>query len=304
MTEHHKKNEEDVEVAYDADFDTSQSSRSNFVGAAPMQSQQVVSINMTPKKLFFLGLITGLLIVGLPTFAVVLTKVSLAKNSGGSANTIGSAAGNGANQPSQAQQAPSPSQAPAYAAAPGKVKPVSKDDHIYGNPNADVTLIEYSDTECPYCKRFHATPKQIVDASKGKVNWVYRNFPLSNIHQNAIKEAEATECVAQIGGNDKYWKYINTIMEKTTSGGTGFALDNLTPLAKEVGVDEKKFKDCYDGGKMAQKVQQDFQDGQAAGIDGTPGNILLRKDGKNLLVAGALSVGELQDEIGKLVSQK
>ncbi len=294
----HKKHEEEVEVAYDADFDAEPAQQSGVLSrVVPQQSSNLVSLSITPKKLFFLGLLMGLLVIGLPALGYVV---------GSNTGTKGGGLALGGNDVAGAQNAPAPAQppgAPEYAAAPGKVKGVSKEDHIYGDPKAQMTIIEYSDTECPYCKRFHLNPKQVVDDSKGKVNLVFRHFPLS-FHQNASKEAEATECVASIGGNDKFWKYIDKIFEKTTSGGTGFALDNLTPLAKEVGVDEKKFKECLDGGKMAQKVQADFAEGQAAGVDGTPGNILLRKDGKNLLVPGAVSAAELKAEIEKLASQK
>jgi len=65
------------------------------------------------------------------------------------------------------------------------VRPVSKNDHIYGNPGAAITLVEYSDYECPFCKRFHPTAKKLVDQSDGKVNWVYRHFPLAFHHPGA-----------------------------------------------------------------------------------------------------------------------
>ncbi len=86
----------------------------------------------------------------------------------------------------------------------GKIDPPSPDDHIYGNPNATVTIVEYSDFECPYCKQFQPVLKQIVDESNGSVRWIYRNYPL---HQHSFEELIAAECVAKIKGNDAYWKY-------------------------------------------------------------------------------------------------
>ena len=83
------------------------------------------------------------------------------------------------------------------------VRPVSRErDHIYGNPDAVISLIEYSDFECPFCKRFHTTPKEIVDAYGGRVNWVYRHFPLAMHNPGAQKQAEASECANELGGND------------------------------------------------------------------------------------------------------
>lgn len=86
----------------------------------------------------------------------------------------------------------------------GEYPAISTDDHILGNPNAAITIIEYSDFECPYCKKFHATLNQIVAESNGNVAWVYRHWP---IHQNSFEKLVASECVAKIKGNDAFWKY-------------------------------------------------------------------------------------------------
>lgn len=86
----------------------------------------------------------------------------------------------------------------------GDVSPVNENDHIYGNKNATVTIIEYSDYECPYCARFQDVAKRIVDESNGNVKWVYRHWP---IHQNSFAKTVAAECVAKLKGNDAFWKY-------------------------------------------------------------------------------------------------
>lgn len=143
------------------------------------------------------------------------------------------------------------------------------DDHILGSKDAQVTLVEYSDLECPFCQRFHPQMKQLMQEYAGKVRWVYRHFPLS-FHANAQKEAEATECAGKLGGNDKFWEYTDKIFERTTSNGTGFALDALVPLAKELGLPEAKFKQCLDSGEFAAHVQQDLQEGTSFGVSGTP----------------------------------
>src|SRR3990167_11318401 len=90
-----------------------------------------------------------------------------------------------------------------------QMKPISKDDHIRGNPDAPVKIVEYSDTECPFCKRFHDTMKQVMDeyGKTGKVAWVYRNFPLDQLHPKARNEAIALECAGDQGGNDPFWAY-------------------------------------------------------------------------------------------------
>jgi predicted DsbA family dithiol-disulfide isomerase len=90
----------------------------------------------------------------------------------------------------------------------GEISPQTENDHVYGNSNALVTVIEYSDFECPYCKTFHATMKKIVDESNGQVKWIYRNFPL---RQTSFEKLIAAECVAKIKGNDAYWQYTELL---------------------------------------------------------------------------------------------
>lgn len=174
----------------------------------------------------------------------------------------------------------------------GPVKPVDeKTDHILGSKDAKVTLIEYSDFECPFCKNFFATVKQVEKDYPKNVRIVYRHFPLS-FHQNAAKEAEASECAAELGGNDAFWKYHDKIFTETTSNGTGFALDRLAPAAKEIGLDEKKFKTCLDSGKYAAKVSQQMQEGSTAGVNGTPATFI---NGK--LTSGAVPYASIKAAI-------
>jgi protein-disulfide isomerase len=157
----------------------------------------------------------------------------------------------------------------------GKVRPLSKTrDHIRGNPDAPVSLIEYSDFECPYCKHFHATAKELVEKYGGKVNWVFRNFPLEFHDPAAQREAEAAECVAQLGGNDAYWRYADMIYSRTSSNGKGVPQGDLPTMAASIGVDKSKFVECLDSGRTGARVKEDLAEGIAIGINGTPGNIL------------------------------
>lgn len=178
---------------------------------------------------------------------------------------------------------------------------LTTDDHIRGNKNAKIALVEYSDMECPFCKRFHPTMQQVITDYGDKVKWVYRHFPLS-IHANAQKEAEASECAAKLGGNDAFWKYTDKIFEKTTSNGTGFALDQLVPLAKEIGLNESKFKTCLDAGEFAQKVKDQITAGTAEGVTGTPGTIIIDAKGNTQLVPGALPYEQIKPMIEKALS--
>lgn len=184
-----------------------------------------------------------------------------------------------------------------------KVRRVSSTrDHIYGDPNAPISLIEYSDFECPFCKRFHTTPKQIVKAYGGKVNWVYRHFPLSFHNPGATKEAEASECANALGGSDAFWRYADAIYERTKSNGHGFPLDKLVPLATEIGLDGAQFKQCLDSGKFAARVQADVTEGAHIGVTGTPANILLNnRTGAVVVKTGALPLSAFKADIDKML---
>ena len=211
-------------------------------------------------------------------------------------------------QPSQIAQVPTPPAAPAPQPPPEPTStdnlPVidAKTDHIRGDlSKATVAVVEYSDFECPFCQRHHPTMQQIMDTYKDDVVWVYRHFPLS-FHPNAQKEAEASECANELGGNDAFWKYTDAIFERTTAGGTGFPLENLGPLAKELGLDEAKFKTCLDSGKYAKHVQDDMNGGSAAGVNGTPGNIVVNlKTDENRIISGAVPFASFKTAIDALL---
>ena len=183
----------------------------------------------------------------------------------------------------------------------GDVPEITKSDRVKGDRNASVALIEYSDLECPFCKQFHPTVQKVVDDYGGKVMWVYRHYPL-NFHANAQKEAEASECALELGGNDGFWKYADAIYERTTSGGTGFALDSLVPLAKEIGLNEAKFKECLDSGKMAQAVKDQMDGGTKAGVSGTPGNIVMNlKTKETRMIPGAVPFDQIKPIIDEML---
>ena len=157
------------------------------------------------------------------------------------------------------------------ATAPGQQAPVvitlnavSANDHIFGDVNAPVKVVEFSDLECPFCKRFHATMQQTVAAYGGHVAWVYRHFPIDQLHSKARKEAEATECAAELGGNDKFWAYTNRLMEVTPAN-NGLDLAELPKIAIFVGLDATKFTQCLESGKYASKIEAEVQAAVAAG---------------------------------------
>lgn len=186
-----------------------------------------------------------------------------------------------------------------------EVRPPTRErDHIFGNPDAEISLIEYSDFECPYCKQFHGTAKALVEAFDGKVNWVYRHFPLAFHNPGAQRQAEASECAAELGGNDAFWRYVDAVYERTRSGGNGFPLDQLVPLAVEFDLDAGRFRECLDSGRHAQRVSDQLREGVDAGVNGTPGNILRNNaTGEVVLRPGARSIESLRADIEALLQR-
>ncbi len=155
------------------------------------------------------------------------------------------------------------------------------DDPFLGPEDAKVTVIEFSDFECPYCaaamgthegliERFKsqdpsweaAVPKLKELAEQGKIKFVYRDFPL-NIHQNAQKAAEAAECAEE---QNMFWEMHDKIFENSDS----LSVENLKQFAKDIRLDSPEFDACLDSSEMASEVQKDLSDGSKAGITGTP----------------------------------
>ena len=174
----------------------------------------------------------------------------------------------------------------------GAVKPVDGEDHIIGNLDAPVKLIEFSDFECPFCKRFHVTMKRLMDeyGNDGKVAWVFRHFPLDDLHSKARKEAQATECANELGGNEAFWAYADRLFEVTPSNNR-LDLALLPRIAQEVGLDRAKFEACLGGdsrgGEFAAHIEADYQDARASGGTGTPFSLVIGPSGQTYPLNGA-----------------
>lgn len=168
------------------------------------------------------------------------------------------------------------------------IKPINDQDHILGDPNAPVKVVEFSDTECPFCKRFHPTMHQLIQeyGQSGQVAWVYRHFPLDSIHSKARKEAEATECANELGGNAKFWAYTDRLFEVTPSN-NNLDLAELPKIAEFVGLDRTQFEQCLNSGKYAQHVADDLADAINSGGQGTPHSIVIAPNGQKFPISGA-----------------
>jgi len=181
-----------------------------------------------------------------------------------------------------------------------------KQDHIRGKPSAEVSLIEYTDFECPFCKQFHGAPKALLDRYAGRINWVLRNYPLPFHDPAARKEALAAECVAQLGGNDAYWNYADALFANTRSNGRGLPDDkSVDKLAETAGVKAPALTKCMSEDKAVKRVEQDIADGTAAGITGTPTTVVRNNQtGVSEAVVGALPTEALVPAIERVLNAK
>ena len=174
-------------------------------------------------------------------------------------------------------------QQPTQPAQPGRVSVSTDDDPVQGDANAKVTIIEFSDFQCPFCERFYTQSlKQIEDnyVKTGKVKFVYRDFPLDSIHPNAVPAALAAGCANEQG---KFWEYHNKLFENQGSLGDA----SYKQWAADLGLNTAQFNKCYDDKKYLTEVQKDFQDGATGGVSGTP-SFFIGSDAKGYqLVVGA-----------------
>lgn len=253
-----------------------------------MQNNNNLFSKLTAKQNFLLGIGAAVVLVCTIGFFVLLSMVM-----GGNDASFGKRA-NGNNQPT----AVVPSSVPAAPQPAGEIQlaAVTNKDHIRGKKNAKVTVVEFSDTECPFCKRFHPTMQRLVEEYPNEVNWVYRHFPLDSLHRKARREAEATECAGEQG---KFWEYLDRLFEVTPSN-DGLQDSQLPQIAEDVGLNVQKFETCLESGKYAAKVAADLADAQAAGGNGTPYSVVLVGDEK-IPVSGAVPFEQLKTIIDSVL---
>ena len=195
-----------------------------------------------------------------------------------------------ANTQGTGQQAAAPQALPPEDTGPVKVS--VDDDPVLGNKDAKLTIIDFSDYECPFCKRyfddtFSQIKKDYIDT--GKIKYVYRDLPLS-FHQNAHKEAQAAECAREQGGDGVYYKYHDEIFKRTASNGTGLALSALSIIANDLGLNGATLQSCLDSEKYKAEVDKDLADAGSVGASGTP-TFFIGKSSADGIITGTKIVG-------------
>ncbi len=238
-----------------------------------MEKQSLFDV-IPSKTAFWLGI--GAAILGLGTLGFILLATCMFRGSC-SINDLSLGSNNGNNAvvnnptPSNNNTAPAPS---------GTVPVVSDDDHIRGNKNAPVTLIEYSDFQCPYCGAFEPTLESVMTKYKDQVRLVYRHFPLS-FHPNALPAAIASECASEQG---KFWEFHDAMFKNQDALNDDF----YKKLAGDNKLNVTKFNDCFSNKKYEKKIQDEAAAGGAAGVNGTPGTFVIGKDGSATPITGAV----------------
>lgn len=165
------------------------------------------------------------------------------------------------------------------------IRPPMASEHIIGSPNAPIVLVEYSDFQCPYCSVVYPTLKKIVDESNGQIAWVYREFPLTSIHPQALPAANAAECIAKQLGNDGFWKYADAVFNNQSK----LTPDYSASIAKSLGADMAAYNQCVSSSEFGKVIDADTAEAEGAGGTGTPFTVVVNtKTGKAAPVSGAL----------------
>ncbi len=143
---------------------------------------------------------------------------------------------------------------------------VSTTDHIRGNTSAPVTIVEFSDLQCPFCQKFHPELKQALQEYGNNVRWVFKQFPLYQIHPQAEPAAEASECVYEQKGNDGFWQFADGVFANQDTIGSAL----FSQLAQKIGVNMSQYNSCVSSQKYKAKIQADIDLGTKLGVQGTP----------------------------------
>lgn len=167
-----------------------------------------------------------------------------------------------------------------------KGKAVDGSDFITGKADSKVTVIEYSDPECPYCILVSPTMKQLREKYADKVRFVYRAWPLTQIHPHAFDESKAIICAGKVGGAEKHFEYIDALfgykqpLQSEKNASPQLSATGKEDLARKIGLDVESFKSCMNNPETSNLVNASLVDGQTAGVQGTPSTFVLIKNKK------------------------
>lgn len=185
----------------------------------------------------------------------------------------------------------------------GIPRQVDASDYIKGNPNAPILIVEYSDYDCPYCKQYHTTLKQIMDeyGINGRVAWVYRQFPIGQLHPNSPKISEAALCAGSLGGSEAFWTFTDLVFEEREIDEPTNPI-KLPDYAETAGVNRSEFETCIASGKMEAEVKKSVEDAFNIGARGTPYTVIM-VGSEQAVVNGAQSYETVKGILDNLITQ-
>ena len=218
-----------------------------------IENRKVGFFEAPPQTMFIFGLVAGIALT-------LLAQSALGSGTGVRANTAIN------NDTPTTQDAPTAPTAPTTATVP----PISKDDYVRGNRKAKVVLYEYSDMQCPFCARHHATMLAVTEKYGNDVAWVYRHFPLTSIHPEAQPAALAAECVGEQKGDEGFFTFVDGVFAKQSTMGTPL----FDELAQGLGVNMEQYQSCVTSQKYLSKIEDQQQTAAGQGIGATPSTIV------------------------------
>jgi protein-disulfide isomerase len=182
-------------------------------------------------------------------------------------------------------------------------RPIDSSDFIQGNPNAPILIVEYSDYDCPFCKQYHDTLSQIMEeyGVTGRVAWVYRQYPIGQLHPNSPNVSKAALCVGSLGGGDAFWKFTDMIFENRELDEPTNPI-KLPDYASEAGVSKDEYFACLDSNKMEDPLKQSVADAFDIGARGTPYTVIMVGN-EQAVVNGAQSYEVVKSIIDNLIRQ-
>lgn len=176
---------------------------------------------------------------------------------------------------------------------PALVRPIGANDHIFGNPAAKVMIIEYSDFDCDYCKALHDTLHQIVanEGTDGDIAWAFRQFPLTELHPNAFKHAEAAECAAQAGGNDAFWKFADELYAHQPTDPSQYGT-----FAQKLAIPGEAFATCFSHASetVDARITADRDNALLMKAAGTPFSLIIVPGKPPVVMSGAYPYEAIQ----------
>ena len=165
----------------------------------------------------------------------------------------------------------------------GEFRMPNNGDHVRGNPNAPIAVVEFSDLECPFCAQLHPTLSRLVEENED-VKWIYRHFPLSTIHSRALSAAIASECIAQLGGNDAFWKFTDEAFANQRQLSSAWYRE----IASSLGINRDAFNGCMEDPRIVSDIQTDLDEATGTGGRGTPYVVVVTPNGQLIPFSGAL----------------